>query len=288
MTEIVVRYRDDALPAGGQRLTEGATAEIAAALRTPVRPLGRTADGAFRLRVAPMSFTDARDAVNRVRMLRPVLYAQAVPVQGARNKNSAIAAAFAHPPLPTHRLIVKYRDAAITAGSRAGIALAPSMLDRIVTATGYRFQMLRPGPQGSYVLQLPRRVPYATMEAIASQIALDPDVEYAVPDGRRQHALVPNDSNYGSQWHYFEAAGGINLPNAWNLTTGAPGIVVAIVDTGYLPHPDLVGHFVSKGYDFIADCAVANDASPGPVHVFRRRSRLREPQMRTRSTPATG
>ena len=262
--EIVVRYRDDALPANKHRLPDWALAEIATALRRSVEPHGKTSDGAFRLKVAPMSFKSAREAVNRVRMLRPVLYAQAVSDQRARSKESSAAVAFANPPLPTHRLIVKYRDPAITSASRAGVALASPMLDRIEVATGLRFQMLRPGPQGSYVLQLFKRVPHSTMEAIAAQIALDPDVEYAVPDGRRQHALVPTDGGYGAQWHYFEAIGGINLPNAWNLTTGAPGIVVAVLDSGYTPHPDLVGHFVSNGYDFISDCAVANDAAPGP------------------------
>ena len=43
----------------------------------------------------------------------------------------------------------------------------------------------------------------------------------------------------------------LNLPAAWDLSTGAPEIVVAVVDTGVDPsHPDLAGA-VDAGYDFV-------------------------------------
>jgi serine protease len=64
--------------------------------------------------------------------------------------------------------------------------------------------------------------------------------------------LVPNDVQYPHQWHYPM----INLPQAWDLTTGTPGsgdVIVAVIDTGiYLEHPDLQGQLV-PGYDFISD-----------------------------------
>src|SRR5205823_4685517 len=73
------------------------------------------------------------------------------------------------------------------------------------------------------------------------------------------HAMVvPNDTMYGQQWHYFEARGGINLPPAWDVTTGSASLTVAVVDSGVVPHADLAGRLV-PGYDFISDASMSND-----------------------------
>lgn len=72
---------------------------------------------------------------------------------------------------------------------------------------------------------------------------------------RRYIALTPNDEHYGLQWHYQA----INLPAAWDITTGSDDVIVAVVDTGILSgHPDLQGRLVD-GYDFISDPASARD-----------------------------
>ena len=43
---------------------------------------------------------------------------------------------------------------------------------------------------------------------------------------------------WGNQWSLAQ----IGLPEAWNVTTGSPGIIIAVVDSGlYLGHPDLAG-----------------------------------------------
>jgi subtilisin family serine protease len=55
-------------------------------------------------------------------------------------------------------------------------------------------------------------------------------------------ALLPNDPQYSSQWHLAR----INAPKAWDLTQGAGGVVIAIVDSGVDPfHPDLAGKLVA-------------------------------------------
>ena len=105
-----------------------------------------------------------------------------------------------------------------------------------------------------------RRLSLAEAEQLARDIvASDPNVEYAEPDRILRHTLTPNDPRYNEQWHYFEAAGGINAPPAWDKSTGT-GVVVAVIDTGYRPHADLAANIL-PGYDFISDTFVANDGN---------------------------
>ena len=67
-------------------------------------------------------------------------------------------------------------------------------------------------------------------------------------------ALVPSDPQAN---HPTYAA--LNLPAAWELTSGAPGVVIAIVDSGIDPtHPDLLGA-VRTGHDYVDDDADATD-----------------------------
>jgi len=55
-------------------------------------------------------------------------------------------------------------------------------------------------------------------------------------------ALLPNDPQYASQWHLPR----INAPQAWDVTQGAPRVVIAILDSGVDPHhPDLAGKLVA-------------------------------------------
>ena len=85
-----------------------------------------------------------------------------------------------------------------------------------------------------------------------------PGVEYAEPNYLRRAMAVPNDDVYGQQWSLPM----MNLPAAWDITTGIPAsdeIIVAIVDTGiFLAHPELENQLVT-GYDFISDPDNAND-----------------------------
>ncbi len=93
-----------------------------------------------------------------------------------------------------------------------------------------------------------------TLRAI-KQLRQRTDIEYAEPNYQRGRTLVPNDQYYPLQWHYPL----INLPQAWDITTGANNVIVAVVDTGILAgHPDLQGQ-IGPGYDFISDTANALD-----------------------------
>ena len=62
-------------------------------------------------------------------------------------------------------------------------------------------------------------------------------------------SLTPNDANYPIQrWHYEQ----IQLPGAWDVTTGSTAVRVAVVDTGVvITHPELSSKLV-QGFDFVS------------------------------------
>ena len=169
----------------------------------------------------------------------------------------ALAAHRAQQGLRTDRLIVKYKDGAQATGKTGHLLM--SKLNQVSANTGRSMTLWRKMHNGAQVLKLDQRLPESEVMAMARQIALDPDVEYAEPDRIMQPFLPPNDSQYSSQWHYFESTGGLNVPGAWDITNGA-GVVVAVLDTGYRPHADLNANIL-PGYDMISDTFVSNDGN---------------------------
>lgn len=89
---------------------------------------------------------------------------------------------------------------------------------------------------------------------LAARIAALPGVAYAEPNRRMYPAAIPGDRFYPVQWHYPA----MNLPAAWDLSQGSSSVVVAVVDTGGVPHPDLDPRTVA-GIDLISDPAMAQD-----------------------------
>ncbi len=82
--------------------------------------------------------------------------------------------------------------------------------------------------------------------------------------------VFPNDVYFPYQWHLHNTgqSGGtpgadIRAPEAWEITTGDPNVVIAICDFGIDPnHPDLIPNIVS-GYDFWDD-----DSEAYPSHDY--------------------
>jgi subtilisin family serine protease len=87
-----------------------------------------------------------------------------------------------------------------------------------------------------------------------------PAVDWTAPDRRVQALGTPDDPLWPTQWSPVKT----HAPQAWERTTGAPGTVVAVVDTGVdAAAPDLAGR-VAPGYDFVnADADPADDNGHG-------------------------
>lgn len=112
---------------------------------------------------------------------------------------------------------------------------------------------------GADVVQMSRKLDRAEASAFMRQLAADPNVEYVEVDVRMRALATPNDTYYSQQWHYFDNVAGINLPTAWDKTTGS-GVTVAVIDTGIAAHSDMTANLVG-GYDFISDSWVARDGN---------------------------
>jgi serine protease len=157
---------------------------------------------------------------------------------------------------PPQRIIVKFKEdhahpnhSAVADQVRAAISLT----------AGVALEHSHVNALGADVLKVGRRVDAAGLASLIGQFKSNPAVEYAEEDRLLHATFTPNDSRYNEQWHYFEANGGLRLPGAWDLSTGT-GVVVAVIDTGYRPHADLVANLV-QGYDFISDTAVSVDGN---------------------------
>ena len=100
-------------------------------------------------------------------------------------------------------------------------------------------------------VQLVRTEPGQSVPAAEAELERSPDVVYAEPNFIRQAQAVPNDPLFSNLYglnNTGQAVAGvsgtpdadIDAPEAWDLTTGSPQVVAAVVDTGVdVGHPDL-------------------------------------------------
>ena len=93
----------------------------------------------------------------------------------------------------------------------------------------------------------------ATLDAIGA-LERSEKVKYVQPNYRLTAQRTANDPLLARQW----ALPKMNLPQAWDLSTGVSSTVVAVLDTGITAHPDLAGRSVA-GYDFISNSTTAVD-----------------------------
>lgn len=136
----------------------------------------------------------------------------------------ALLLAVASPPAGAADLLVKFRGD-VRAGA-AGRALAGHDLRSLRTIRGIGVRVVS--------------APAGRVAAVRAALARDPRVRFAEPDFvARPQETIPDDpyfprGTYSIQsgaWGWYQT----HTTQAWDLTTGAPGTVIAILDTGLKP-----------------------------------------------------
>ncbi len=162
-------------------------------------------------------------------------------------------------PRYTGNYIVRWRDGQAPSSSTVDTA---SRMRQLEANTGVAMSVKRQ-MGGAFQLLSVANAGGQDPEAVAARLRQDPRIADAVPDRwLRIQDTIPNDPDFASGQVYLgppsQVAGGVNLPRAWDRTRGNSALVIAVVDTGYLPHADLAGRLV-PGYDFITSPTVSND-----------------------------
>ena len=184
------------------------------------------------------------------------------------------------------RLIVKLRN---PTASEVARPMSASRVQALSATAGVGMKSVRPMAGDASLLALDTPLPLSEAKAVAARLARDSAVEYAEPDIMLKKFATPNDTRFNDwQWNLFAptatytgalvgggtlaatATGGANLQLAWDVSSGHPSVVIAVIDTGIVNHQDLNdaginpfsetyvpnGRFLA-GYDFISSDALA-------------------------------
>ncbi len=203
-----------------------------------------TGTGALETRLpAGLAEYDVRAAISALRKDPAVLWVQPILAAQATDKHDQ--------PVLGRRLVIRLKsDAAKIATIDAEAVLLASW----EKAGGQPLRILRRGGADSLIVETAAAT---DLQRLAAAIEADPAVLYADPMMRMFPLRAPSDPLFALQWNYSDAVSGINAPAAWDITTGG-AVTVAVVDTGLLPHPDLVNKAL-PGYDMISDPEIALD-----------------------------
>tara|TARA_B100001142_G_scaffold110367_1_gene112375 strand:+ start:1272 stop:3695 length:2424 start_codon:yes stop_codon:yes gene_type:complete len=113
-----------------------------------------------------------------------------------------------------------------------------------------------------YILKLATDIDYYRFK---NELEVLNEVDLVEPVFIKKTNFVPNDPYYSNQWahdNYGQASNGsgggsvgtddadTDTDLAWDITTGDPSIVIAILDTGVNEHSELSGRLVD-GYDYV-------------------------------------
>jgi subtilisin family serine protease len=133
-------------------------------------------------------------------------------------------------------VLVKFRD-----------GVGPDMVSRIKGRSGLK-TLRRYSRFGVHRLGIERAG--MSVEEAVKALRKSPEVLYAEPNYRLTAAALPDDTSFSALWGLDNTGqtGGtadadIDAPEAWDITTGSPGIVIGVIDSGVdYTHPDLAAN----------------------------------------------
>ncbi|MDM7948742.1 S8 family peptidase [Hydrogenophaga sp.] len=193
-------------------------------------------------------------------LLGVCLSAVAAPKTG-KLPSSAVAVTPVAEPASVQRLLIRYRTgikmgAAASADGATERAQAAAQVMRSAGLAGEsRMHYLKSVSPSMHVATLEQAVSAAEARAMMQRLQADPAVLDVMIDQRAKPHFVPNDPYFTGrdQWHLQPSSvipGGLNVNDAWDRSTGS-GVVIAILDGGYVTHADLLPN-VLPGYDFVS------------------------------------
>jgi subtilisin family serine protease len=168
---------------------------------------------------------------------------------------------------PAHtsgELLVKLRVPPGTARSSSAAKVFPGIRGTVkrdfarVTPAGTKLS-------GLYLVRIPDT---ADIAAVKAKLDADPRVEYTSYNYIRHIFSTPDDPLYSQEWglHNTGQTGGlagadIRGPESWDITTGSPTVVIAVIDTGVdYRHPDLAQNIWTNPGE-IPDNGIDDDAN---------------------------
>jgi serine protease len=179
-------------------------------------------------------------------------------------------------------------QAAVSLNRQLMQPLSAARLQQISQVVGMSLADRGPVAIGGRVIQAKHDLTVQEMTQVLAKLNAMPGVQYAVEDKlvNATGSYMPEPNVY--QWDMRETSVVPGLTDeyfgdAFYLSslpslTGT-GVTVAVVDTGYVPHPNFLAHLISLpnsggtlyGYDFISDCRVAGSCPAATSDAMARR-----------------
>jgi serine protease len=167
------------------------------------------------------------------------------------------------PNSPVSRLILRLHDDPLVHAASGPVQTTEERLNSILQSLHIEGVVLDRSVDASLVvMRFTLPVSEQQIAEIAHQLESSPEVMYAEPDAWVKRAYTPSDPliERTRQWFHYDTYG-IRAYEAWDLERGDAGVVIALLDTGILPHEDLDPARVLAGYDFISVNAISNDSN---------------------------
>lgn len=177
---------------------------------------------------------------------------------------------------PFRPVTPRFKEGEVLVKFKAGMTEAN--IETIITLYGSR--RLKKIPRiDVHEVEVPRHL---SVKEMVELLRLNPDVEFAEPNGYVRITVTPNDPLFKYQYALYNPGGSLLLPGspqgksradiraseAWEETKGAKEVLLGIVDSGVdLLHPDIMTKMRSSGRDFVNNDFDATDDHGHGTHV---------------------